>query len=115
MARVKEVLADSAQGLCRTYLSLINLGEVLYIIERKASAQRAVKALGAIEQLPIHVLPVSRAAVLAAAHVKALYFLSYADAFAVAAAMELGAAIVTGDPEFQAVEGIARVEWLSKA
>ena len=50
--------------------------------------------------------------VFAAAHIKANYSVSYADAFAIALAQELNAAIVTGDPEFQAVEKIVRILWL---
>jgi predicted nucleic acid-binding protein len=57
----------------------------------------------------------SRETVLAAAHVKARFPLSYADAFVVAAAQHNGAVIVTGDPEFAAVESVPRVEWLRVA
>jgi len=51
--------------------------------------------------------------VLAAAHIKAHYPLSYADAFAVALAQELDATVVTGDPEFKTAESLVPVLWLS--
>lgn len=50
--------------------------------------------------------------VLEAARIKALHPLSYADAFAVATAARFGATVVTGDREFEAVEGIVPIEWL---
>lgn len=112
MARVREVLASSAQGQCRAVLSLISLGEVLYITERERSLPKAQQTLAAIEQLPLEILPVSRDAVLAAAHVKARFAISYADAFVVAAAQEHDATIVTGGPEFFAVQSLVRIEWL---
>jgi ribonuclease VapC len=49
---------------------------------------------------------------LAAAHIKANHSVAYADAFAVAAAQELGGAVLTGDPEFKEVEELIAVEWL---
>jgi predicted nucleic acid-binding protein len=112
MARVREILADSLHGECRACLSLISLGEVLYILERERSLPKAQQALAAIEQLPLEILPASRDAVLAAAHVKARFAISYADAFVVAAAQERDAMIVTGDPEFAALQSLVRIEWL---
>ena len=112
MARVREVLDNSAQGKCRALLSLISLGEVLYILERERSLPKAQQALAAIEQLPLEILPASRDAVLAAAHVKARFPLAYADAFVVAAAQQHEATILTGDPEFAGVQSLVRVEWL---
>jgi ribonuclease VapC len=50
--------------------------------------------------------------VLEAAHIKAGHSISFADAFAVSLANELGATILTGDPEFKKVEGIAKIEWM---
>jgi predicted nucleic acid-binding protein len=112
MARVREILANSTRGQCRACVSLISLGEVLYIIERERSLPKAQQALAAIEELPLEILPASRDAVLAAAHVKARFPISYADAFVVAAAQEQDAMIVTGDPEFAAVQSLVRIEWL---
>jgi ribonuclease VapC len=112
MARVRELLENSTRGQCHAVLSLISLGEVLYITERERSLPKAQQALAAIEQLPLEILPASRDAVLAAAHFKARFPISYADAFVVAAAQEHDATIVTGDPEFDAVKGLARIEWL---
>jgi ribonuclease VapC len=112
-SRVKEILVAGAHGRCRLYLSLINLGEVLYICEREKSVAAAQQVLAAVEQLPVEILPSSRQAVLAAAHVKAQFPVAYADAFAVVAAREHDGCVVTGDPEFRAVEGFVRFEWLS--
>ena len=110
MPRVREVLRDASAGRCSVYLSLINLGEVAYIVERERGLARAQETLGLIDQLPIQILPASREVVMAAAHVKAEYPMAYADAFAVAAAKNLDAVILTGDPEFDAVKDLVHVE-----
>jgi ribonuclease VapC len=58
------------------------------------------------------IVPLDEQIVFAAAHIKANHAISYADCFAVATALQENATIVTGDPEFQSVEAIAKVEWL---
>jgi predicted nucleic acid-binding protein len=97
-------------------MSLINLGEVLDITERERGLVHAHRVLAAVDVLPLARLPVTRPTVLAAAHVKARFALSYADAFAVVAAREREAVILTGDREFApvAAAGIVTVDWLRR-
>jgi ribonuclease VapC len=49
---------------------------------------------------------------LEAARIKARFPISYADAFAVATAIRMGAAILTADTEFRAVEHLVPIDWL---
>jgi predicted nucleic acid-binding protein len=116
MPRVRAVLEAAEAGRYRVYLSLINLGEVLYVVERERGLIAAQQTLAAVDRLPLDVLPVTRATVLAAAHVKARFPLSYADAFAVITAQDHAATVLTGDPEFEPVaeSGLIPVEWLSR-
>lgn len=116
MARVRAVLAGAEAQRHAVYLSLINLGEVLYITERGRGLVAARRALGAVDELPLEILPVSRATVLAAAHIKARFPISYADAFAAVAARERAGIVMTGDPEFRALAkaGLVAVEWLPR-
>jgi len=112
--RVSEILHDAFRGESRALMSLINLGEVVYITERERGLAKAQEILAIIEQLPIEILPVDRQTVLAAAHIKAGYPLAYADSFAITAAQEHEGTLLTGDSEFSAVTDIARIEWLEK-
>jgi ribonuclease VapC len=112
MVRVQEVFDEALHGHCRVALSIINLGEVLYITEREVGLVQAQAVLAALEQLPIEILPATRESVLAAAHIKANYRVAYADAFAITAAQELGGRVLTSDPEFESVETIVPVELL---
>ena len=70
-ATVGHILADAQAGRCIARFSLINLGEVLYIIERERGLQQAYLALAGIQQLPIEIVPASQKMVFAAAHIKA--------------------------------------------
>jgi ribonuclease VapC len=96
------------------WMSIINLGEVLYIVEREQGLLASRKALAAIEQLPLALIDVDRSLTLAAAHIKAQFPLAYADTFAVALGRQENARVVTGDPEFEAVESLVAIEWLPR-
>jgi predicted nucleic acid-binding protein len=114
MARVKEVLKEAEKGHAQVYLSWINLGEVLYITEREQGQQKARQTMGYILALPIQMLEIPPLSVVRAAHIKATHRLSYADAFAVVAALDEDAILLTADPEFKSVESMVVVEWLEK-
>lgn len=109
---VRACLDKANRKELKLYLSLINLGEVLYITERVHKLTAAQSALALIEQLPIEVLPVTKETVLSAAHIKAHFPIAYADAFAAAAALDRGNPILTGDPEFQAIEHEVDIHWI---
>jgi ribonuclease VapC len=113
-SRIEKLLKDARQGRCRLYLSIINLGEILYITERRSGLENVQDALALLRQLPIHVLPADEQAVFAAAHIKANYTVSYADSYAIAAAQQVGGTLITGDPEFSVVEDVVNIEWLQK-
>jgi ribonuclease VapC len=111
---VRDLLTQAAEGEITLLMSEINLGEVLYHTERKYGVDEASQTLVEIEVLPIQLVGVTRARVLAAAHLKANYRISYADAFAAALVQEYGATLVTGDPEFRSLGDKVRVEWLGR-
>lgn len=112
--RIEKLLENAKKEKCRLLLSLINLGEILYITERRGGVVKAHDTLALIRQLPIMIPPVDEQTVFAAAHIKANHTLSYADAFVVATAMQEDATVLTSDPEFQSIETLIKVEWLEK-
>ena len=109
---VRDRLKDAQNNLVRLIFPLINFGEVLYITERTNSLEKAKELQAGLEEFPIEILPATHTRVLAAAHIKANYAISYADAFVVAAAQEFNAPVLTGDPEFQAVDKLIQIQWL---
>lgn len=110
--RIEKLIKDTKQGKCRLVLSLINLGEILYITERRGGISKAQDTLALLRQLPIEILPADEQSVLSAAHIKANHALSYADAFVIAIARREGGVILTGDPEFKMVKELVTIEWL---
>lgn len=69
---------------------------------------------GSLKDLPSLTKDLSADAqtIFAAAHIKANHAIPYADSFVAATAMQEDAIILSGDPEFQAVEIPVQVEWL---
>ena len=109
---MREILAEARHQSAQLWMSVINYGEVIYTIERKRGRGTAMDIVKAINQLPIALVEADQSLALAAAHIKATRRLSCADAFAVALAQEKKAPILTGDPEFKAVESLVQIEWL---
>jgi len=94
-------------------MSIVNLGEVMYIVERERGLPKAQEALAGIDELPIEIVDADRNLTLASAHLKAQWSIAYADCFAAALSQVKSAPLVTGDPEFGKAGSALQVEWLS--
>jgi ribonuclease VapC len=112
--RIRDLFNDGTKGKCHIHISIINLGEALYNMERNHGLAKAHEVLTIIQSLPIEIIPAENETVLAAAHIKANHPISYADAFVVVAAQTLNGIIMTGDPEFQDLTELAQIEWLKR-
>jgi predicted nucleic acid-binding protein len=89
-------------------VSTVNLGEVLYQLERELGRDRAVELVEALRSVTFVEDP-DWDLVRAAAHLKAGGGLSYADCFCVATAERHAATLYTGDPEIIARAGSVAV------
>lgn len=109
--RFGELLGDPQNEFS---MSIINLGEVYYRIAREESMKSADQALLWIGRFPIRFVDVDWLMTREAATIKSRYPLSYADCFAAVLSQQLGAALVSGDPEFERLEaeGVVSMEWL---
>jgi predicted nucleic acid-binding protein len=110
--RVAELMRKAGQNEVQLAMSLINLGEVFYIFGRKNGAQTAEELLTTIQKLPIQILPAAEHSVFTAARYRMNNPISYADAFAVAAAKKLDAVLLTGDPELLSLTEEIQIERL---
>jgi ribonuclease VapC len=110
--KVKEILKRARNEDAVVLLSAINLGEILYTVERKLGRAISEETWHDVMGLPLKVIEVTMDRVLSAAHIKGSFPISYADAFALALAQEVGGTLVTGDPEFKRVESLVGILWL---
>lgn len=94
------------------YMSIVNFGEVIYIIEREEGLKNAQLALARISRLPVKLVDADLYLTLKASHIKTTNTLSFADAFAASLALEKNASLVTGDKEFGSVEAKINIIWI---
>ena len=113
---VEEILHRASLGKERLYLSVMNWAEVYYSTMREVSQEAAEARASEIRNLPIDIVGAGDDLKLArlAAQFKAGHKLSLADAFAAALAKEKKAELVTGDPEFKALEKELKIFWLKQ-
>lgn len=109
---VKVILDDAQIGKACAMLNVINMGEIIYTVQRRFGLQFKLDVVMNIGRLGILILPAPNDLVYRAAELKARFSMSYADTFVVASAMEHNATLVTGVPEFRQVEHLVKIVWV---
>ena len=109
---VEQILIEAGSGDCALYCNLINLGEVYYISAREDSVETADAIIARIKRFPVELVQNDERLTLIAARIKAFFRVSYADAFAVATAIDKKAMVLTGDREFKSVSDLVQIRWL---
>lgn len=112
-SRVKTVLQEAEARRVTLYISLINVGEIFYIIGRRQREEAAEETLEELHQLPLTIVPPEPDTVMKAARLKMYHALSYADAFAAVTAQTFNGTLMTGDPELLQLTDLIIVEKLS--
>ena len=97
---VRDVLIKLSEGELTGSISVINVGELYYMVSRKSNSEKAEQAINALLQFPITIIAAGFDLTIEAAKLKSRFKLSYADAFAAAITISQKATLITGDPEF---------------
>jgi uncharacterized protein len=106
-------LLDKAQKQGRKlHMTEVNYAEVKYMILRKDGPEAWEQASALLPTLPVEFHDVTRSLADSAADFKASNKMSLADACAAALTRRLKGELVTGDPEFKAVEGEIKICWI---
>lgn len=109
---IKAILDDVQSGKACAMLNVINMGEIIYTVQRRFGLQYKLDTVMNINRLGIVILPATNDCVFRAAELKARFAMSYADTFVIASALEHDATVVTGDPEFLQVESLVKILWI---
>lgn len=109
---VERLLAKAAAADRTLHMTEVNYAEVKYTLIRKDGPGAWNDSGSILASLPIEFHPATRALAEIAADFKARHKLSLAGAFAAALAKERKAELVTGDPEFKALEKDIKITWL---
>jgi predicted nucleic acid-binding protein len=111
MIEIFKSARDSGKDLL---LSMVDWGEVYYIVLREQGRKRADEISHLISTLPIEIVPIDLKITRQAAEYKASKKMSYADCFAASTAKRHKAELVTGDEEFRQVENELKIVWITQ-
>jgi len=110
--KVRQILEKAAERDQPVHMTEVSYAEVQYVIRRKEGEAAWQSIAADLVVAPIQFHPADRRLADLAADFKARCKMSLADAFAAALAKEKKAELVTGDPEFKAVEKEIKIAWL---
>ena len=110
--KVADIIADAHEDKVPLLMSVVNAGEVWYIIARRTSEADADRSIRELRQLGIKLVDADWDLAHDAGRFKAKHKMSFADCFAAALAKQRKAHLVTGDQEFKQVEADVIINWL---
>jgi len=111
--KMQELLTQAGQANRPLLLSVVNWGEVYYVVWQRRGEAAATEKLVEMAQLPLEVVDVDMDTTKVAASLKAQHKLPYVDCFAAALAQQRKATLVTVDRDFGQVEKGTSILWAS--
>jgi predicted nucleic acid-binding protein len=109
---VENLLVFASKKDVPLHMTDVNYAEVKYSIMKRDGIEAWKEASKILHGLPIDFHSTTRAMADTAAEFKARFKMSLADAFAAALAKDKKAELITGDPEFKALEKEIKISWL---
>ena len=98
--KVQDLFVQAQRNQARLSMSVINMGEVLYVLIRNVGEQRALHYIRVLQHA-VTIVEADVAQTIQAATLKHQYKLGYADSFAAALALASKATLVSADPAFE--------------
>lgn len=109
---VVEELLTGANADGRLLMTVVNLGEVWYTYARRVSDEVATERIEQLALMGIEFVDADWDLTLQAARYKAAHAIAYSDCYAAALSRRERARLVTGDPEFRALEDDIPIMWI---
>jgi predicted nucleic acid-binding protein len=100
--KVQDLFLQAQRNQARLAMSVINMGEVLYILIKNLDEQRALHYIRVLQH-GVTIVEADLNLTVQAAILKQRYKLGYADSFAVALALASDATLVSADPSFEKI------------
>jgi predicted nucleic acid-binding protein len=100
--KVQELFLQAQRNQARLSMSVINMGEVLYILIKNVGEQRALHYIQVLQH-GVTIVEADVSQTIQAATLKHQYKLGYADSFAAVLALASRATLVSADPSFESI------------
>jgi len=110
--QVENLIAGAHEQQIPIYMTVVNVGEVWYIIAREVSEEEADNSVKTLRDLRIKFIDADWDLTQEAARFKSQNKMPYGDCYAAALAKHKKADLVTGDGEFKAVEKAVNIQWV---
>lgn len=110
--KIEEIIIDANERGIPMWMSVVNAGEVWYIVARQTSPSEADSTIAELRSLGIQFDNPEWKSTRQASVFKSKHKMSYADAFAAALSLQKNAHLVTGDNEFKQVEKEIKILWV---
>ena len=114
-AQIADLLANAHEEKIPVFMSVVNVGEVWYILARRVSEEEADTSVKELRNLRIEFVNADWELTKEAARFKSKHKMSYADAFAAAVVKVKKADLVTGDSEFKPLEEQVKIQWVGSS
>jgi predicted nucleic acid-binding protein len=101
--KVRNLFEQAERNQARLFMSVINMGEVLYILLKYLGEERALHYIQALQH-SVTMVEADARQTIEAAMLKHRYKLGYADSFAAALALASKATLVSADPSFEKID-----------
>lgn len=111
---VERLLREAFRGDTALMISVVNLGEVFYLLWKATGEQSAGQTIDDLTLLPLEIVPADLSQAMKAGELKATYRIPYVDGIAAALALQQRAAVVTSDRDFEKLGRQLPVLWLSR-
>lgn len=100
--KVRSLFEQAERDQARLSMSVVNMGEVLYVLLKHLGEERAFQYIQVLRH-SVTMMDADANSTIAAASLKHRYKLGYADSFAAALALASRSTLVSADPSFEKI------------
>ena len=113
--QVSRLVSEANENGTPLWMSVINAGEVWYVVARRTSPAEADTAINDLRRLGIRFEDAEWNICRQAGIFKSKHKMSYSDAYAASLAIQKNAHLVTGDQDFRQIANDVKILWLSNS
>jgi len=112
--KVESLLLSARQQDSSLFISVLNWGEVFYLLWQRRGEEAARRTIASLSRLPLQIVLVDVSQVLKAGELKAVHKIPYVDCIAAALATQQQATLVTSDRDFEKLGRQFPVLWITR-
>ena len=113
--KVERLLQSALQQQSSVLISVLNWGEVFYLLWQRRGEETARRTIANLSRLPLRIIPVDLSQALKASEIKAVHKIPYVDCVAAVLAVLQEATLVTSDRDFEKLGRHFPILWIARA